>query len=389
MGKSKASSKGRGPKGTVRHVKLKSPKLDPDSQKSRGRRPPSRTPSSTAKGSNANGKSEPRRKPPNRSRSVGLERSLGPSPNTNRQKAQKQRKARSVSPSMRLTRSRSGSNPTRQRKAPARGRSVDKGNKIRSRSRSNASSLDRFRDESAMKEYPSQKPEDNGISRRRMPRSLRHIGGRDADITWLQLCQYVIPICVLIGASVGLLFATGNGSIITDKIDTLIRTIDNSQYFDPNDGLDAPHWPEDGNGLKVTIINALSDEWHTAFSLATADWNFGDPDAVEIIEEMGTYDPNCDAPDEKVIVCNGDYGETNWRGVNEAMLDPKGKMISSTARMNDWYLSNMGPGAWQYTMCHELGTFTRNLSPLIFALAFFVIVSHAHMLFSYCVFLLL
>jgi hypothetical protein len=154
---------------------------------------------------------------------------------------------------------------------------------------------------------------------------------------------------------VGLLYATGNGGLITDTIDKWIPEFDNSNVFDPSSGKNAPHWPENGNGLRVTIINALTNDWQTTFSLATADWMFGDPDAIEIIEEKGTPDPDCDAPDGKVIICNGDYGDSKWRGVNIGTLNPRGQMVSSTAQMNEYYLLNMGKGAWQYTMCHEIG----------------------------------
>ena len=111
----------------------------------------------------------------------------------------------------------------------------------------------------------------------------------------------------------GLVFATGHGSFITDIVGGLIPTLNNNEIIDPGSG-QAPHWPPDGNGLKVTIINALSDDWQTVFTLAVTDWNYGDPDAVDIFEEKAAYDPDCVAPDGKVIVCNGDYGETKWRG---------------------------------------------------------------------------
>jgi len=155
----------------------------------------------------------------------------------------------------------------------------------------------------------------------------------------------------MICASIGLVFATGNGSIITDTLGGWT----NQDLDDPYSDGDAPHWPQDGKGLKATIINGLSDEWQTSFELAIADWNYGQPDAVDLFEETGTYTPNCEAPDGKIIVCNGDYGETKWRGINEAITDKRGEIVSTTARMNDYYLSSMDSGAWQYTMCHELG----------------------------------
>jgi len=57
----------------------------------------------------------------------------------------------------------------------------------------------------------------------------------------------------------------------------------------------------------------------------------------------------------KAIVCNGDYGATKWRGIADALVDYKGRIVSTSARMNDYYLKNMERGAWQYTMCHEIG----------------------------------
>ena len=263
-----------------------------------------------------------------------------------------------MSPSLR-TRSRSKDTLSRDVQKGARGRSYDPVERNRTRGRS--TSKDRFGNALLGKQYPSQKPEDNYISRRgmrsfkRIKRIGGHVGGKGKELSWCKLCQYLAPIVVILGASVGLLYATGNGGLITDTIDKWIPEFDNSNVFDPSSGKNAPHWPENGNGLRVTIINALTNDWQTTFSLATADWMFGDPDAIEIIEEKGTPDPDCDAPDGKVIICNGDYGDSKWRGVNIGTLNPRGQMVSSTAQMNEYYLLNMGKGAWQYTMCHEIG----------------------------------
>jgi len=181
-------------------------------------------------------------------------------------------------------------------------------------------------------------------------RRISHIGKKE-EVSWNKVAQYIVPIFVLIGASIGLFYATGNGDII----DGLIADFDTSLILDPFGGGNAPHWPENGKGLRVTIINALSPDWQSTFDIAVTDWNSGQPDAIEITKEMATYDKDCEAPDGKVAVCNGNYGDSQWRGVNEAMLNPRGKMVSSTARMNEYYLFNMEEGAWQYTMCHELG----------------------------------
>ena len=314
-----------------------------------GRRPPSRTQSFGL---------ERGRKPPPRTRSYGQQRDL--------EQMAKYRNARSASPSLRMGRGRSTSIDMGGR---VRGRSNDRvrgrSNGAAYRARSRSRDRDLFSDEIIKKDYPKQRPKkDKNISRRamrtlkKMPKRISHIPRhikKPDEVSWSKVCQYIIPIFIILGASVGLLFATGNGDIVTDAIDKIINTIDPQQLIDPNRGKSAPHWPANGNGLRVTIINALSEEWQTTFYLATADWSTGDPNAVEITEEAGTPTSECEAPEGKVIVCNGDYGDSKWRGVNESMLNPRGLMISSTARMNEFYLSSMGKGAWQYTMCHEIG----------------------------------
>jgi len=317
-----------------------------------GRRPPGRSKSSDsmARGrrkhlnrSTSFGGFE-RKRPPQRAKSFDLERDLMPQRGV--------RRARSMSPSMRARSSHSRSSS---RASGPRGRSLDPLSLHNPRSRSR--SADRFADEMTRKKYPSQKPQDNGISRRALQKSfkvIKEIGGRRDELSWCKLCQYLIPFAIILGASIGLMFATGNGKIITDKIDDLINTFENSELLDPFVGGKAPHWPRTGNGLRITMINALTDNWWITFDLATADWMTGEPRSVEITAMQGEYDPDCDAPDNTVIVCNGNYGDSKWRGVNEAFTTGR-EIISSSARMNEYYLRNMDKGAWQYTMCHELG----------------------------------
>lgn len=162
----------------------------------------------------------------------------------------------------------------------------------------------------------------------------------------------------MIGASVALIFVTGHGSVITDTLGGLIPTLNNEDVKDPFSNGGAPYWPSEGKGLTVTVINALDDKWQSTFSRAVMDWNKGSSSvakSVSIMEEAGTYDPNCKAPENKIMVCNGDYGETKWRGITESTEDFQGLIYSTTARMNEYYLLNMDSGAWLYTMCHELG----------------------------------
>jgi len=184
---------------------------------------------------------------------------------------------------------------------------------------------------------------------------MRKLGAAGSQLTWCKLAQYVIPALILIGAAIGVVYATGNGDVITDTIDKFIPTFDNSELKDPFRGTRAPSWPSKGKGVKLTFINALTEDWQLTFALAMADWRDNDPHSVEIFDEMGAPDPDCSAPEGKVIVCNGNYGDTKWRGALESMSDNRGKLILAEAKLNDYYLANMEKGAWQWTMCHELG----------------------------------
>ena len=169
--------------------------------------------------------------------------------------------------------------------------------------------------------------------------------------------------------------------MITDTLSGLIPDFNNDDIEDPFSN-NAPSWPSNSYGLRITMINALNDSWQSTFNIAVANWNSGNPIAVRISEEAGTYDKDCKAPEGKIIVCNGDYGETKWRGITESLSNYDG-LISAEAKMNEFYLLNMGLAAWQYTMCHELG-----MSSLICCLSFFlssviVVAGYEHLFLSH------
>jgi hypothetical protein len=166
----------------------------------------------------------------------------------------------------------------------------------------------------------------------------------------------------MICAAGGLIVFTGNTArftpdVVSDALGGLIPALDNSELKDPYSGTDGvPKWAADGNGLYVTIVSALTDDWQLSFDLAIADWASGSPNAVDITVESAPHDLACETEDGKVKVCNGDYGDVKWRGVSEAVLDSSNEIVSNVVKMNEYYLLNREKGAWQYTMCHELGT---------------------------------
>jgi hypothetical protein len=55
-----------------------------------------------------------------------------------------------------------------------------------------------------------------------------------------------------------------------------------------------------------------------------------------------------------MVVCNANFGETGWVGINEnAIMD--NIIVSSVAKMNEYYLRNAEFDHRRYTMCHEIG----------------------------------
>eukprot|EP00986_Skeletonema_menzelii_P003131 scaffold925_cov150-Skeletonema_menzelii.AAC.4 len=141
---------------------------------------------------------------------------------------------------------------------------------------------------------------------------------------------------------------------------------------DPNTWM--PNWPENpndvgkvgehsmwvadlvDNGLNLVVLNSLDkgSDWNGFFLESIKDWDNGTPDSVTLKIKRVTSDPECSPVRRTMKVCNGDYGPTDWRGVNQIIL-ANDYIISSVAKMNDYYLEGTNRAQKLYTMCHELG----------------------------------
>ena len=108
-------------------------------------------------------------------------------------------------------------------------------------------------------------------------------------------------------------------------------------------------------GLKLRIINNLDEKWEPYFQRSIKEWEQGDPDVLSLsVAKAAVHDPACEFVMGSMKVCNGDYGNTDWVGLNEVMLLDD-QIIASVAFMNDYHLDRMSVEAKQNTMCHELG----------------------------------
>eukprot|EP00547_Thalassionema_nitzschioides_P008039 CAMPEP_0194204784 /NCGR_PEP_ID=MMETSP0156-20130528/4223_1 /TAXON_ID=33649 /ORGANISM="Thalassionema nitzschioides, Strain L26-B" /LENGTH=1164 /DNA_ID=CAMNT_0038930891 /DNA_START=143 /DNA_END=3637 /DNA_ORIENTATION=- len=121
---------------------------------------------------------------------------------------------------------------------------------------------------------------------------------------------------------------------------------------DPFAGRGSSKWNVRGIGLRLVVQNALSDVWESAFSTAINEWEA--TDYLELQVEETRHDPACEAVSGVLKVCNANYGETKWRGLNQVVLQ-NNFIISSVAMLNEFYLRHADDDQRQYTMCHEIG----------------------------------
>jgi hypothetical protein len=108
------------------------------------------------------------------------------------------------------------------------------------------------------------------------------------------------------------------------------------------------------NGLDLFVMNSCEDRWTPIFDEYIAAWDNGTPDALTLTTGKFPHDPECGAHPGRANVCNGNYGNTEWRGLNTAFLR-NGLVHHSVAKLNDYHLDRESESQKKYTMCHELG----------------------------------
>jgi len=110
-------------------------------------------------------------------------------------------------------------------------------------------------------------------------------------------------------------------------------------------------------GLYLELRNALNGTWQTEYSEAVSDWNtWCDTKSLVLTSQDVEIDNFCSQVDGVMKVCNGNYGDTGWLGINEILkTTDRGIIQSSVAKMNEHYLLNADYDERLYTMCHELG----------------------------------
>jgi hypothetical protein len=109
------------------------------------------------------------------------------------------------------------------------------------------------------------------------------------------------------------------------------------------------------SGLTLTLQNALDSTWQSEFEAAVEDWQ--ESEALTLTTVQVDVDNACVKVEGVMKVCNGNFGATGWVGVNEVEMGYKyqgdpGVILSSVAKMNEYYLQVASFAHRQYTMCH-------------------------------------
>jgi hypothetical protein len=183
-------------------------------------------------------------------------------------------------------------------------------------------------------------------------------------------CTILLSLVILgaIGTGLGIYFGVIDQEDIDnfgDKVDTLGDSLNEflGQIIETDpfagDGANGTEFMWSGasgnGGLELELQNALTDEWQSYFNEAVTDWESGAPDALSLSTKQITAESKCSPVNGVMKVCNGDYGDTGWRGINEFSTSGNNRIISSVAKMNEFYLSPDDTDERQYTMCHEIG----------------------------------
>ncbi|GKY96284.1 hypothetical protein MPSEU_000587900 [Mayamaea pseudoterrestris] len=174
------------------------------------------------------------------------------------------------------------------------------------------------------------------------------------------LCFFILA---GVAATLAWYFTKGHGQL-PPKLQNALNYIptlgdfENEAPFVEETPNEVPRWPHSGYGLSMEIVNALEDDlWSTYFDQSVSDWNSGSPDVLNLTSSVAGYDADCTPIDGVIKVCNNDYGDTGWYGINEISAVGK-QIVSSIAKMNDYYFTSDASDMTdrrQYTMCHEMG----------------------------------
>ena len=121
------------------------------------------------------------------------------------------------------------------------------------------------------------------------------------------------------------------------------------------------HWARTQNSFTVTLVDKTSKEWDSPIEEAAENWSLSDVLDIKIVEEKVNKNnknkTNCDPIEGKIVICNSEFGDTNWLGLSEVWLEGE-HITKATIKLNDTYFSQerFNTEEWRnYITCHEVG----------------------------------
>ena len=113
----------------------------------------------------------------------------------------------------------------------------------------------------------------------------------------------------------------------------------------------------EGSKVSLEVVNNLqrNSVWNGYLETAFRNWDVGTPNTMKLSLSNINDDTDCEASPFKIKVCNGNYGDLPWKGVNYIFIQQDGTILASTMRLNDYYLGGMDSDEKLYTCCHEIG----------------------------------
>jgi hypothetical protein len=153
--------------------------------------------------------------------------------------------------------------------------------------------------------------------------------------------------CIMVSALVLVGVVVGVSLVMTNNPNPF-------DYFipvDPPGAKEATRW-DATRGLYLTVDIATDDLWTPIAEQSILDWN--QSEAVILTTNRVPHDPQCSPVQGRLKVCNDDYGETPWHGINIILVDQfTNTTLHSISKLNDRY--NTDAASRRYIACHEIG----------------------------------
>lgn len=116
------------------------------------------------------------------------------------------------------------------------------------------------------------------------------------------------------------------------------------------------HWAGNGTNLTLKLNRAITSQWSSYVTEATADWE----QSAELTLNSATVSVNarkCNPITGQVLICNESYGQRGWLGIANIWLS-NGHISKATVKLNDTYFNqaqyNTAP--WRNVVsCQEIG----------------------------------